>query len=52
MKVAGIVRRIDDLEERALAVRDPAMFLQLHNSPVIIDEIQYALQLFSYINGN
>ena len=40
---------LDDLEERALAQRDPAMFFQLHEAPLIIDEVQYAPQLFSYI---
>lgn len=40
---------LDDLEERSLAKRDPAMFLQLHSAPVLIDEVQYAPELFSYI---
>ena len=40
---------LDDLEERALAKKDPAMFLQIHEPPVMIDEVQYAPQLFSYI---
>lgn len=40
---------LDDLEERGLAKRDPAMFLQLHPAPVMIDEVQYAPELFSYI---
>ena len=40
---------LDDLEERALARKDPALFLQLHDRPILIDEIQYAPQLFSYI---
>lgn len=40
---------LDDLEERALAQRDPALFLQLHRRPIMIDEVQYAPQLFSYI---
>ncbi|MBR2411782.1 MAG: ATP-binding protein [Clostridia bacterium] len=40
---------LDDLEERALAKRDPAMFLQLHDLPIMIDEVQYAPELFSYI---
>lgn len=40
---------LDDLEERGLAKRDPAMFLQLHPIPVMIDEVQYAPELFSYI---
>lgn len=40
---------LDDLEERGLAQRDPAMFLQMHSTPIMIDEVQYAPQLFSYI---
>ena len=40
---------LDDLEERSLAKRDPAMFLSMHNTPIMIDEIQYAPELFSYI---
>lgn len=37
---------LDDLTERALATSDPAMFLQLHEPPVLIDEVQYAPELF------
>ena len=40
---------LDDLEERRLAKTDPAMFLKLHSAPVLIDEVQYAPELFSYI---
>ena len=40
---------LDDLDARALAQSDPALFLQTWPSPVIIDEIQYAPQLFSAI---
>ncbi|MBR2335375.1 MAG: ATP-binding protein [Clostridia bacterium] len=40
---------LDDLEERALAKRDPAMFLTMHSTPILIDEVQYAPELFSYI---
>ena len=40
---------LDDLEERGLAKRDPAMFLQMHSTPIMIDEVQYAPELFSYI---
>ncbi len=52
MKEQGEEREIvtlDDLEERALAKKDPAMFLQIHEPPVMIDEVQYAPELFSYI---
>ena len=40
---------LDDLEDRAMAQKDPALFLQLHDRPILIDEVQYAPQLFSYI---
>ena len=40
---------LDFLEERDLAKTDPAAFLQLHHPPVLIDEVQYAPELFTYI---
>ncbi len=40
---------LDDLTERDLAKNDPALFLQLHRPPVLIDEVQYAPELFTYI---
>lgn len=40
---------LDDLEERRLARTEPALFLQMHPVPVLIDEIQYAPELFSYL---
>lgn len=40
---------LDDLNERSLAKSDPELFLQIHNPPVLIDEIQYAPELFPYI---
>lgn len=40
---------LDDLTERALAKSDPELFLQLHRPPVLIDEVQYAPELFSAI---
>ena len=40
---------LDDLTERDMAKNDPALFLQLHKPPVLIDEVQYAPELFSYI---
>jgi predicted AAA+ superfamily ATPase len=43
---------LDDLNDRALAKSDPAMFFQLHKPPVFIDEVQYAPELFSYIKMN
>lgn len=40
---------LDDMDARALARRDPALFLQTWQPPLIIDEIQYAPELFSAI---
>ena len=40
---------LDDLEERRLARTEPALFLQMHSAPVLIDEVQYAPELFSYL---
>ena len=40
---------LDDLAERDMAKNDPALFLQLHQPPVLIDEVQYAPELFTYI---
>ncbi len=40
---------LDDLEEQKLAKNDPALFFQIHTPPILIDEIQYAPQLFPYI---
>ncbi len=40
---------LDDLNERSLAKTDPELFLQLHKPPVLIDEVQYAPELFTYI---
>jgi predicted AAA+ superfamily ATPase len=40
---------LDDLEERRVAKEDPSLFLSLHPAPVLIDEVQYAPELFSYI---
>lgn len=40
---------LDDLTVREMAKNDPKMFLQIHKPPVIIDEVQYAPELFTYI---
>ena len=40
---------LDDLNVRDMAKNDPALFLQLHKPPVLIDEVQYAPELFTYI---
>ena len=48
----GIERRyvtLDDPDVRFLAKRDPALFLQRYSPPVLIDEIQYAPELFPYL---
>ncbi len=40
---------LDDLSLRDMAKNDPALFLQLHKPPVLIDEVQYAPELFTYV---
>jgi predicted AAA+ superfamily ATPase len=40
---------LDDIQERDLARTDPALFLQSRPAPIIIDEVQYAPELFSAI---
>lgn len=40
---------LDDMTERKMAQTDPALFLELHPAPLLIDEVQYAPELFSYI---
>lgn len=40
---------LDDLNVRDMAKNDPALFLQIHKPPVLIDEVQYAPELFTYI---
>jgi predicted AAA+ superfamily ATPase len=40
---------LDDMAERKLAQTDPELFLQQNPPPVIIDEVQYATELFPYI---
>ncbi len=40
---------LDDLSERNLAKSDPELFLQLHKPPILIEEVQYAPELFTYI---
>ena len=40
---------LDDLDDRALAINDPKMFFQKYKTPILIDEIQFAPNLFSYI---
>ncbi len=40
---------LDDVENRRLAKKDPELFLEMNPAPVLIDEVQYAPELFSYI---
>ena len=40
---------LDDLSEREMAINEPKLFLENHKAPLIIDEIQYAPNLLSYI---
>lgn len=40
---------LDNPTIRAFAKRDPEMFLQRYAPPVLIDEVQYAPELFDYI---
>ncbi len=40
---------LDDLNERNLAITNPKLFLEAHKCPIIIDEIQKAPSLLSYI---
>lgn len=51
-EVEGKRRRkvsLDDLTVRELAKTDPKMFFQLYQPPLMIDEVQYAPELFPYI---
>lgn len=40
---------LDDIVLRSQARNDPMLFLDEHPAPLLIDEIQYAPDLFSYI---
>lgn len=40
---------LDNLEARKLAQNDPNLFLQRYRPPILIDEVQYAPQLFDAI---
>lgn len=51
-KMAGEGRKyvtLDNPSVRQLAKEDPALFLERYAPPVIIDEVQYAPELFQYI---
>ena len=43
---------LDDMIVRAHANEDPELFLRTHETPLIIDEFQYAPNLLSYIKMN
>ncbi|MDR1474763.1 MAG: ATP-binding protein [Endomicrobium sp.] len=40
---------LDSFDDRELARNNPALFIQKYEPPVIIDEVQYAPELFTYI---
>lgn len=40
---------LDDFTARDMAKNDPVLFLQMYKPPVLIDEVQYAPELFTYI---
>ena len=40
---------LDDLEARRMAKNDPELFLSIYKPPLLIDEVQYAPELFSRI---
>lgn len=40
---------LDDYKAREMAINEPELFLQRYKAPIIIDEIQYAPNLLSYI---
>ena len=40
---------LDNINDRALAVNEPELFLETYKYPLIIDEFQYAPGLLSYI---
>lgn len=40
---------LDNLQARALAKEDPVLFFQTYKPPIIIDEVQYAPELFTQI---
>lgn len=51
-RMAGSSRKrvsLDNPTLRALAKSDPELFLQRYTPPVLIDEVQYAPELFPYI---
>ncbi len=54
-KEFGIERKyvtLEDPDARYLAKHEPALFMQIYEPPVLIDEIQYAAELLPYIKMN
>jgi predicted AAA+ superfamily ATPase len=49
MELPRIYVSLDDPQLRALAKNDPPLFLQSFRPPLLIDEIQYAPELFPYV---
>ena len=43
---------LDNLADRKMALEDPDLFLQKYSPPVLIDEVQYAPNLFSSIKAD
>lgn len=43
---------LDNPMERRMAIEDPALFLEMHRHPLIIDEVQYAPVLFETIDAS
>ena len=42
---------LDVLEDRMMAKNNPQLFLERYSAPVLIDEVQYAPELFPYIKA-
>ena len=42
---------LDILEDRMMAKQNPQLFLERYSAPVLIDEVQYAPELFPYIKA-
>jgi predicted AAA+ superfamily ATPase len=40
---------LNDLKSKQLAKNDPELFIQQNHPPIVIDEVQYAFELFPYI---
>ena len=49
MQNQGTHLSLDDFAVRDALQRDPALFLDLHNAPLLLDEVQYAPQMFPEI---